>query len=325
LVDNFLAATMKAAGLALVICLVMGPVVIPFLARLKARQSIREDGPRRHLAKAGTPTMGGIMIITAILFSSLLVAGDSLEVVACVLVTVAFGAVGFWDDYIKVVLKRSLGLRAREKLGLQLIIGLVFGLILVLMLGRGSEIVVPFTGWVLDSGPFYIIFLILVLVATTNAVNLTDGLDGLASGATLFVALGFVVICTMTSHFRLAVFAGAVAGACLGFLVFNRYPARVFMGDTGSMALGGAIASMAAFTKSEMALLVLGGLYVIETLSVIIQVVSYQLTGRRVFLMSPLHHHFELKGWTEIKVVMVFWLTSLLFVVVGLLGYRNLG
>ncbi len=326
MMDNFLTATMKAAGLALLISVLMGPLVIPALTRLKAGQSIREDGPRRHLSKAGTPTMGGIIIITAVLFSSLLIAGQSLEVVTCVLVTVAFGAIGFWDDYIKVVLKRSLGLRAREKLGLQLLIGLVFGLILLVMLGRGTEIVVPFVKWSFDLGPlFYLFFLIVVLMGTANGVNLTDGLDGLAAGATIPVALGFVVICIMTSHFELAVFAGALAGACLGFLLFNRYPARVFMGDTGSMALGGAVAAMAAITRSEIALIILGGLYVIETLSVIIQVVSYQLTGRRVFLMAPLHHHFELRGWPEVKVVLVFWMVSLSFVLIGLLGFKNLG
>lgn len=323
--DNFLVDTMKAAGIALVICLLMGPILIPFLGRLKAGQSIREDGPRSHLAKAGTPTMGGIIIITAVLFSALLVAGHSLEVFACVLVMVAFGAVGFWDDYIKVVLRRSLGLRAREKLGLQLLIGVIFGFILIFVLGRGTDIIIPFSGWSIESGFFYILFLIVVLMGTANGVNLTDGLDGLAAGATIPVALGFVVICTMTSHFDLAVFAGALAGACLGFLVFNRYPARVFMGDTGSMALGGAIASLAVITKSEVALIILGGLYVIETLSVIIQVASYQLTGHRVFRMAPLHHHFELKGWSEVKVVLAFWLASLVFVLVGLLGFRSLG
>lgn len=323
--DNFMAHTMLAAGLSILVCVLMGPVVIPLLTKLKAGQSIREDGPRRHLVKSGTPTMGGIIIITAVLFSSLAFAGDNLEVVTCVLATVAFGAVGFWDDYIKVVLKRSLGLRAREKLGLQLIIGIVLGLILIFALGRGTEILVPFTGWSWESGPLYVPFLILVLMGTANGVNLTDGLDGLAAGTTFLVALGYVVICIMTSHFELAIFAGALAGGCLGFLVFNRYPARLFMGDTGSMALGGAIASIAAITKSEVALVFIGGLYVIEALSVIIQVISYQLTGRRVFLMSPIHHHFELKGWSEVKVVMMFWLVSLLFIVVGLLGLRNLG
>jgi len=324
-VHGIVTDTVVAAGISILICVVMGPFVIPLLRRLRAGQSIRDDGPKRHLAKAGTPTMGGIMMITAVLFASLILAGNSLEVLACVLVTVAFGAVGFWDDYIKVVLKRSLGLRAREKLGLQLLISLIFGFILVVVLGRGTEVAVPFTGFGVELGPFYMVLLVLVLISTANAVNLTDGLDGLAAGVTFFVALGYVVISIATSHFSLAVFSGALAGACLGFLIFNHYPARVFMGDTGSMALGGAVAALAAITKSEIALLVIGGLYVLEALSVIVQVLSFQLTGRRVFLMAPLHHHFELKGWSEAKVVLVFWTVSLAFVVLGLLGFRNLG
>jgi len=237
----------------------------------------------------------------------------------------ACGAVGFWDDYIKVVLKRSLGLRAREKLGLQLLIGLAFALLLLYYFQRGTYVVVPFSGYEWDLGLAYIPFLILVLMATTNTVNLTDGLDGLASGVTFFVALAFALVCLMTSHYQLTVFCGALAGGCLGFLFFNRHPARVFMGDTGSMALGGAVAAVAAFTHSELFLLLLGGVYVLEGLSVILQVISFQTTGRRILLMAPLHHHFELKGWPEKKVVRFFWFLALLFTVIGLLGYRNIG
>ena len=167
--------------------------------------------------------------------------------------------------------------------------------------------------------------MILVLIATSNTVNLTDGLDGLATGVTFFVALGFALVCLMTSHYQLTVFCGAMAGGCLGFLFFNHYPARVFMGDTGSMALGGAVAAVAALTHSELFLLLLGGVYVLEGLSVIIQVISFQTTGRRVLLMAPLHHHFELKGWSEKKVVRFFWILSLAFVILGLWGYRNIG
>ena len=265
------------------------------------------------------------MIITAVLFTSVILAGHDFDVVACTLVTVAFGAIGFWDDYIKVVLRRSLGLRAREKLGLQVLVSLVFGLMLVSVLERGTDVTVPFTGSSIELGPFYIVLVTLVLIGTANAVNLTDGLDGLAAGVTFFVALGYVVVSIATRHFGLSVFSGALAGACLGFLIFNHYPARVFMGDTGSMALGGAIAALAAVTKSELALVVLGGIYVLEALSVIIQVISFQLTGRRVFLMAPLHHHFELRGWSEVRVVLVFWMASLGFVLLGLLGLRNLG
>ncbi|MGR6836190.1 phospho-N-acetylmuramoyl-pentapeptide-transferase [Syntrophomonas erecta] len=314
-----------AAGLSLLISLALGPFMIPFLTRLKVGQNIREDGPQRHLAKAGTPTMGGIIIVTAVMVSVFFLAGSSSEALSAVLVMLAFGAVGFWDDYIKVVLKRSLGLRAREKLGLQLVVGLVFSLLLVYYFGRGTAVIIPFTGQEWDLGFFYIPFIILVLLATSNTVNLTDGLDGLAAGVTFFVAIAFALVALMTSHYQLATFCGALAGACLGFLFFNRYPARVFMGDTGSMALGGAVAAVAALTRSEIFLLIIGGVYVIEGLSVILQVISYQTTGKRIFLMSPLHHHFELKGWPENKVVHFFWWLSLGFVIFGIIGFKGIG
>ncbi|MDD4802020.1 MAG: phospho-N-acetylmuramoyl-pentapeptide-transferase [Syntrophomonas sp.] len=314
-----------AAGAAIIVSLAMGPFMIPFLTRLKVGQNIREDGPQRHFVKAGTPTMGGIIIITAIMVASFLFAGNSQEVLCAVLVMLAFGGVGFWDDYIKVVLKRSLGLRAREKLLLQLSISIIFGLLLVYYLGRGTEVIIPFLGTVIDLGYLYFPFVVLVLLATSNGVNLTDGLDGLASGVTFFVALAMGIVCIMTNHANMLIFSAALAGACLGFLFFNRYPARVFMGDTGSMAIGGAVAALAAITKSEIALIIIGGVYVIETLSVIIQVISYQTTRRRIFLMSPLHHHFELKGWKETKIVTRFSLMSLAFVTLGLLSLKNIG
>jgi phospho-N-acetylmuramoyl-pentapeptide-transferase len=314
-----------AAGVAILICLAMGPFMIPFLTRLKVGQSIREEGPRGHYAKAGTPTMGGVIIITAVMVASFLFAGSSKEVLTAVLVMIAFGGIGFWDDYIKVVLKRSLGLRAREKLVLQLLIGLIFGLLLVYYLGRGTEIIIPFSGTIIDIGYLYVPFVVLVLISTANGANLTDGLDGLAAGVTFFIALAMGLVCIMTSHSNLLIFSSALGGACLGFLLFNRYPARVFMGDTGSMAIGGAVAAIAAISKSEIALIIIAGVYVIETLSVIIQVISFQMTRRRVFLMAPLHHHFELKGWKETKVVHRFYLLSFLFVILGLIGFKNIG
>lgn len=323
--QGYIINTLIAAGIAIIVSALMGPFMIPFLKRLKVGQTIREEGPQRHYAKAGTPTMGGIIIITAVMVATFSMAGSSTEALSAVLVMMAFGAIGFWDDYIKVVLKRSLGLRAREKLILQLLIGLLFGLLLVYHFNRGTDIIIPFSGAVLNLGYLYIPFIILVLIATANAVNLTDGLDGLASGVTFFVALGYILVCLMTSHYQLSVFCGALAGACIGFLIFNHYPARVFMGDTGSMALGGAVAAVAAISRSEIALLIIGGVYVIEALSVIIQVLSYQTTGKRIFLMSPLHHHFELKGWSENKVVTVFSIVSLLFVLLGLLAFKGIG
>ncbi|MDD4170673.1 MAG: phospho-N-acetylmuramoyl-pentapeptide-transferase [Syntrophomonas sp.] len=314
-----------AAGVAILISLAMGPFMIPFLTRLKVGQSIREEGPRGHYAKAGTPTMGGVIIITAVMVASFLFAGSSKEVLTAVLVMIAFGGIGFWDDYIKVVLKRSMGLRAREKLVLQLLIGLIFGLLSVYYLGRGTEIIIPFSGTIIDIGYLYVPFVVLVLISTANGANLTDGLDGLAAGVTFFIALAMGLVCIMTSHSNLLIFSSALGGACLGFLFFNRYPARVFMGDTGSMAIGGAVAAIAVISKAEIALIIIAGVYVIETLSVIIQVISFQMTRRRVFLMAPLHHHFELKGWQETKVVHRFYLLSFLFVILGLIGFKNIG
>ena len=323
--QGYLVNVFLAAGIALVVTVIMGPVIIPFLTRLKMGQNIREEGPERHYIKAGTPTMGGVIILTAVMLASFIMAGSSVEVLTAVLVMMAFGAIGFWDDYIKVILKRSLGLRAREKLGYQLLISILFGLMLIVYFNRGTEIIIPFTGTAIDIGYWYILFLIVVLMGTANGINLTDGLDGLASGVTFFVAAALGIVCLMTEHYSLTVFCGAVAGACLGFLVFNRYPARIFMGDTGSMALGGAVAAVAALTRSEIALVIIGGVYVIEALSVIIQVTSYQLTRKRIFLMSPLHHHFELKGWPETKVVKYFWLASLVCVILGLLSFKGIG
>lgn len=266
--------------------------------------------------------MGGIIIITAVMVTSFLFAGSSREVLSAVLITLCFGGIGFWDDYIKVVLKRSLGLRAREKLGLQILVSTAFALLLMFVLGRGTEIVFPFSGYVVDAGWLYLPFVVLVFISAANGANLTDGLDGLAAGVTFFMVLGLGVICIVTDHGNLLIFCGALAGACLGFLFFNRYPARVFMGDTGSMALGAGVAAVAAMTGSEITLIILGGVYVIEALSVIIQVVYFQATRRRVFLMAPLHHHFELKGMPETKVVYIFHILSLMFVVLGLIGFR---
>jgi phospho-N-acetylmuramoyl-pentapeptide-transferase len=323
--QGYILDSLWALVLAIFVSLLMGPFVIPFLSRLKVGQSIREDGPQRHLSKSGTPTMGGIIIITAVMIASFMMAGASAEVLSVVLVMISFGGIGFWDDYIKVVLKRSLGLRAREKLGLQLAVAGFFALLLMLYFDRGTELIVPFTGSNIELGYWYVPLLIIVLIATANAVNLTDGLDGLASGVTFFVAVAFAFLCLMTAHYELVIFCAALAGACIGFLVFNRFPARIFMGDTGSMALGGAVAALAAICRMELVLVIIGGVYVIETLSVILQVLSYQTSGKRIFLMAPLHHHFELKGWSESRVVILFYLLSLLFVIIGLLSVKGIG
>lgn len=322
--DYFINALI-AAGAALLVCLAMGPFMIPFLHRLKVGQSIRDDGPQTHLSKAGTPTMGGVIIVTAVMVASFLMAGASKQVLVAVFIMLAVGGIGFWDDYIKVVLKRSLGLRARDKLLLQTLAGLIMGLLLLFYLDRGTSLIIPFTKVTIDLGLLYIPFIMLVLIATSNGVNLTDGLDGLAAGVTIPVALAYIIISIMLGNFNMIIFSAALVGACLGFLVFNHYPAKVFMGDTGSMAIGGAVTALAAINRSEIALLIIGGVFVIESLSDIIQVASFKTTGRRVFRMAPLHHHFELKGWPERKVVLMFWLLSVGFALLGILAYKNIG
>ncbi|NLT96125.1 MAG: phospho-N-acetylmuramoyl-pentapeptide-transferase [Clostridia bacterium] len=317
---------MRDVLLALIIstatCLIIGPVLIPALRRLKFGQSVRDDGPKRHLIKQGTPTMGGVMFFFSLALGTVFIAKGSMVTYVLLLFTFGYGIIGFIDDFIKIVKKRSLGLKARDKIIGQLLLSGMLAWVAVNYLGRGTELVIPFLGTTFDLGWAYLPFIIFLAIGTTNAVNLTDGLDGLAAGITLFVALGYVLIGFHQQLFSITVFSGALAGSCLGFLFFNAYPARVFMGDTGSLALGGAIAALAVLTKTELFLPVLGGIYVLETLSVIIQVISFKLTGERVFLMSPLHHHFELKGWSEQRVVFTFWTAAAFFVVFGLMVYN---
>ncbi|MDU4959742.1 MAG: phospho-N-acetylmuramoyl-pentapeptide-transferase [Sporomusaceae bacterium] len=307
-----------AAVVALVIALAAGPIVIPLLRRLKFGQSIRQEGPQRHYAKSGTPTMGGVIILTALSVATLLFAGGSAEIWLCLLLTLGHGVIGFIDDFIKVALKRSLGLRAREKLSGQIVMALILAYYVTAVLGMGTDIWIPFAGS-FELGPFYYILIFFVLVGATNAVNLTDGLDGLAAGTTTVAALAYVAVSLLVQKEALAVFSAALAGACVGFLKYNAYPAKVFMGDTGSLALGGALAAVAVLTKTELLLVVIGGVFVAEALSVIIQVISFKTTGQRVFRMSPVHHHFELGGWPETKVVRRFWLAGAALAVAAVL------
>ncbi|TGE32676.1 phospho-N-acetylmuramoyl-pentapeptide-transferase [Desulfosporosinus sp. Sb-LF] len=323
-----------AAGLALIITLVLSPFLIPVLRILKFGQTVRDDGPKRHLKKAGTPTMGGIIFLVGIIASALISAEQptSLEMVTLVGITLGFGLIGFIDDFIKVVMHRSLGLRAYQKLIGQFGLAFLLMWISVHWLGRGTDIAIPFTSIHLELSWFYYVLISFVIVVMTNAVNLTDGLDGLAAGSTMFAGIGYIVIALLAAiqgggvavlahETDMAVFAAALVGGCLGFLRFNTYPARVFMGDTGSLALGGALACLAVLTKSELVLIIIGGLFAVEALSVIIQVISFQTTGKRVFRMSPLHHHFELGGWGEWKVVLVFWAAALACAVLGVVAY----
>ncbi|KUO71389.1 MAG: phospho-N-acetylmuramoyl-pentapeptide-transferase [Desulfosporosinus sp. BRH_c37] len=323
-----------AAGLAFVITLVLGPFLIPVLRTLKFGQTVRDDGPKSHLKKAGTPTMGGMIFLVGIIISALVTAEQptSLEMVTMVGTTLGYGLIGFIDDFIKVVMHRSLGLRMYQKLIGQFALTFILMWVSVHWLGRGTDVAIPFTSIHWNLGVFYYVLISLVIVVMVNAVNLTDGLDGLAAGSTMFAGIGYLVIALLAARqgggvavlaheTDMAVFAAALVGGTLGFLRFNTYPARVFMGDTGSLALGGALVSLAVLTKSELVLIVIGGLFAMEALSVIIQVFSFQTTGKRVFRMSPLHHHFELGGWGEWKVVIVFWTGALICAILGVVAY----
>ena len=306
-----------AAAIAAFLVLLTGPFVIPELHKLKFGQSIREEGPKSHQAKSGTPTMGGIMIIGAVTLATLFAAPLTLEVLLALFVMLGHFALGFLDDYIKVVKKRNLGLKARQKLLGQIVIAVVVAFFARQGLGIDTTVWLPVLQTELDIGVLYYPLVLFVLVGTSNAVNLTDGLDGLAAGTVAVAAVAYIFAALAFSSPGLAAFAAAVAGASCAFLRFNHHPARVFMGDTGSLALGGAIAALGILTHTELLLVVIGAVFVIEALSVIIQVISFKTTGKRVFLMSPIHHHFELKGWKEERVVHVFWLAGAFCAVLG--------
>jgi phospho-N-acetylmuramoyl-pentapeptide-transferase len=308
--------------IASIVGILVGPIFIPVLRILKFGQRVRSDGPSRHLTKAGTPTMGGLMILAAILAAVAITTEMTEIMIILLVVTIGNGLIGFLDDFIKVVLKRPLGLKAREKILGQVIIAVLLAWYTVFVLDQGTSVILPLFGDLLELGLLYFPFVILVVVATTNTVNLTDGLDGLAAGITFFVAVGLILLTGLLNITEAAIFSGALAGACLSFLKYNSYPAKIFMGDTGSLALGGAVAAIAVVSKLELFLPLLGGIFVFEGLSVIIQVISFKLTGKRVFRMSPLHHHFELGGWPERKVVRFFWVWSVVMVFLGVFSFR---
>jgi len=310
------------AAFAFAVAVVLGPATIGWLQRLRVGQYVRQDGPKTHLKKAGTPTMGGLLIIAGVVASTSAFAPDPGALWPLLLALVGYGAVGFMDDLSKLLAKRSLGLKARQKLVLQ------FGLAIVIAFAAlehvGPYLRVPFVEgvWTLPAW-LYLLLAVGTLVGTANAVNITDGLDGLAAGATAVAAMTMGVVAYVLGYPDVAVFAAAVGGACLGFAWFNAHPAQVIMGDTGALALGGALAAIALFTGTPLFLVIVGGLFVVETLSVIIQVAYFRLTGgRRIFRMSPLHHHFEVSGWAEPQVVTRFWLLCLAFAAAGLLSLR---
>jgi phospho-N-acetylmuramoyl-pentapeptide-transferase len=327
-----------AIATAFFISLVAGPWLIGRLRSLQIRQSIREEGPEHHQVKAGTPTMGGVLIVGSFVLTTLLWADlRNPYVWTVLLVTLAFAAIGLADDWIKVRRHRNLGLTARQKLGLQVMVGLAAGYAVRAVAGHAPHagaLALPFfKDLLVPMGVLYLPFVVIVLLGASNAVNLTDGLDGLAVGAMAIAAATYTIFVYVADHARIAdylqivpvpgagevaVFTGAMVGAALGFLWFNCHPAELFMGDVGSLALGGGIGIVAVVAKQEVLLVLVGGLFVLEALSVVIQVASYKLRGTRVFRMAPLHHHFELLGWTETQVVVRFWIIAVVFALAGL-------
>lgn len=301
---------------------VLTSLEIPILKQKQFRQYIREEGPSSHQKKSGTPTMGGVAMIIGLVIVTIAFRGFNVETMVLLIMTVLFGALGFMDDYIKVAQKHNLGLRAWQKLVLQLVLGVALGIYMAKFSGYGTDVYIPLYGKYVDFGAFYIPFVTFVIVAMANSVNLTDGLDGLCSGVTAIVAFTFAIIGMKIGQATPTVFCAGLSGVCLGFLVFNKNPAKLFMGDTGSMALGGGLATAAIMMKMEFLLVIAGIIYVCESLSVIIQVISFQSTGKRVFRMSPIHHHFELGGMSERNVVFMFWGVTLVASLLTILIYR---
>jgi len=327
--------TIYATITALLISFILGPWLIDTLQRMQIGQAIRKVGPESHFVKEGTPTMGGSLILLAIMGPTLLWADlTNLYIWVCLLVTAGYGAIGFVDDYLKVVKKNSDGISARQKMFWQLLIALVASVLLHNSAGFDTRLSLPFfKNLQPDLGIFYIPFAMLVMVGASNAVNLTDGLDGLAIGPMIIAAATFLLLAYVAGNAKLsaylqisgvqgagelAILCGAMVGAGLGFLWFNSYPAQVFMGDVGSLSLGGSLGVIAVITKNEFVLVLVGGIFVAEALSVIVQVTSFRLWGKRVFRMAPVHHHFELKGWPEPKIIVRFWIISIILALIGL-------
>lgn len=310
--------TIRTIIISFIITVILGPILIPVLRKMKIGQSIREEGPKTHYKKSGTPTMGGIIMMIGLLITVLTSGILNRDIYILLLSTFGFGLIGFIDDYIKVVKRRSLGLKPYQKLIGQFILAALLAIYQSNTSMLGTKIIIPFvSNKYLDLGMLYIPFITFVVVGTVNSVNLTDGLDGLATGVTLIVLSFFGLVSLNWGMNSASIFSAALTGACLGFLVYNAYPAKVFMGDTGSMALGGAVSALAILLNLPLVIPIVGGIYFVEALSVIIQVTSYKLTGKRVFLMSPLHHHFEQKGWSETRVVAVFWIVTVILCLIG--------
>ena len=306
--------------ISLLLTLILGVPCLEYLKRNLFGQEIREEAPKTHVKKSGTPTMGGLIIIIPALIGSILALimdqKTSLDTFIVLLTFVLLTLIGFRDDILKVVKKQNKGMTARGKLIMQIIVASIPALYMTFI---GERTVSLFGLANIDFGVLYPFFAIFIIIGFSNAVNLTDGLDGLASGASAIAMLAFTIICIILKRPELAIISVAIAGSCLGFLYYNKYPAKLFMGDTGSLALGGILGTIAVVGKFELVLLIVGGLFIIETLSVIIQVISFKTTGKRVFKMSPIHHHFELLGWSEQKVVYIFWIVAIIFAITGCL------
>lgn len=315
----FLKYLLMTSIVAFLIVVLLAPIIIPFLHRLRFGQSIRQEGPQSHMKKAGTPTMGGLIILFSITATTLifLISSSSSVLYLLLFVLLGYGFIGFFDDFIKIYKQRNLGLTVKQKLFAQFLIGLIFYLGL-LQMGHSTLVYIPGTPWGVELGWMYFPFVLLIMVGSSNAVNLTDGLDGLLAGTAAIAFGSFALLSWLYGEISIAVFCCAIVGAVLGFLVFNAHPARVFMGDTGSLALGGTIAAVAILSKLELLLIFIGGVFVLETLSVILQVLSFKWRGKRIFRMSPIHHHFELSGWSEWKVVTFFWFVGLCFAGFGI-------
>ena len=324
---NDLKVALIALLIAFLVNIILCPFVIPILRKIKFGQNVRTDGPKEHLKKSGTPTMGGIVILISFFIASFIFLKSNIEALMIIFVTLGFGIIGFIDDYIKVVKKRSLGLLGKQKIILQLIVSIGFVAYLVINddLYNYSSLYIPFfKEHRLETGIFFIPLMIFGIIGIVNAVNLTDGLDGLASGVTALV-LTFFLFSAWAIRSSIVPIGGAAVGSLVGFLLFNKYPAKVFMGDTGSLALGGLVVSVAIILRMPIFLVIVGLVYVLEALSVVIQVFYFKKTGgKRFFKMAPLHHHYELKGMSETKVVKIFYLVTAILCLIGFLGAQNM-
>ena len=308
---------------ALLICIFLSPKFIEYLRKREFGQHIREDGPEGHRQKAGTPTMGGVLIFVAVSVPFLILSDYDWRSLGVFGAAIACALLGFADDYTKLVRRRSLGLRGRTQLVITIAISLGLWFVASHEAHLASTLRLRFIDYQIDLGPLYALLIYLVVAGTTSAVNLTDGLDGLAAGCAAIVLLAYIAITFITGEYELAMLAGCLVGASIGFLWFNAFPATIFMGDTGSLGLGGAIAGLAVMTKTELLLVLLGGIFVIEALSVVIQVMSFQATRKRVFLMAPIHHHFELRAWSETKIILRFWIVAAVCCAIGFTIYRQ--